>query len=74
MADKKTTKKKTATNEYAGKSVKDLEKAYLKIESDYQQSLSKGKLTAQQTADLKRDRSRVLQALRAAELAVAKTK
>lgn len=61
-SNKQTTTKKPR-NEYVGKSVPDLENAFLKLEDDYQLSLSKGKITSLQTAELRRERARILQAL-----------
>jgi hypothetical protein len=60
MANSKTPKK---TNPYNGKSVVDLEKDLIKLETEYQQSLARGKMAADITPELRQRRARLLTAL-----------
>jgi len=57
MATKKTTK---TPSKYIAMSVKDLQKAHQKLESEYQTARSQGKLGAVETARIKRERARLL--------------
>tara|TARA_B100000678_G_C17918455_1_gene386296 strand:+ start:380 stop:589 length:210 start_codon:yes stop_codon:yes gene_type:complete len=64
MATKET---KKTNNPYAGKSVSDLQKEYQKLNSEYEQSLSKGKMTSQETPVLRKKRAQLLTALNQAQ-------
>jgi hypothetical protein len=57
------TKKTKNNNPYAGKTKSDLVKSLGKLESEYQHSLAKGKLAADTTPDLRKQRARLLTAL-----------
>ena len=53
----------TNNNPYAGKSVADLKKSFDKLEKEYRDSMSKGKMTSIETANIRRERARLLTAL-----------
>lgn len=63
MATTKTDTKKSSANQYAGMSIKDLQKAHTKLETEYQESRSKGKLTSLETSKIRKQRAQLLTAI-----------